>query len=410
MNMKKLIAKKKEKIDELRTKIKELSDPNEIRTAYSLIEELNEEIQMLESRDQELITESNKEKAIEEDRGKNPIGNLKGIEPKKTPENRNDVFGSVEYREAFKDFVQRGIRIPEQFRSEMRSDTYSSASYLGSVIPTTIANEILREMKVYGQLYARVRKTNVPAGLQFPVSNLIPTAEWITEGSPSERKRMDIDQKVTFSYYGLECKLATSLLASIVSLPMFETEITSLLGEAFGKALDYAIVRGDGSGEPLGIAIDSGVPTAITMTSDQMSTWTDWKTRIFAQMPLAYKKGSILIVANGTFETYVDGMVDANGNPIARYISGVEGDPITRFNGREVVLVEDDIIGNFDDASSGDVIGILADLGRYAINSNLQYSYRKYTDEDLNQIVDKGIMIADGKLLLKNSALVIKKA
>ena len=65
-----------------------------------------------------------------------------------------------------------------------------------------------------------------------------------------------------------------------------------------------------------------------------------------------------------TVDAYLETMADANNNPIFRQATGLEvndGDarnPNGRFFGRDISLVEPDIIADFDTASAGDVIGI----------------------------------------------------
>ena len=72
---------------------------------------------------------------------------------------RGDVLASMEYRKAWKDYVQRGTPIPVELRS---GDNVTTTDDLGALIPTTVMNEIIKNVqKVYGQLYAKVRKMNV---------------------------------------------------------------------------------------------------------------------------------------------------------------------------------------------------------------------------------------------------------
>ncbi|MCI1113975.1 phage major capsid protein, partial [Stenotrophomonas maltophilia] len=86
--------------------------------------------------------------------------------------------------------------------------------------------------------------------------------------------------------------------------------------------------------------------------------WSEWKKKVFAKMPLAYKAGAVFLMASGTFEGYVDGMVDANGQPIGRVNYGIATGPQERFGGKDVILVEDDVIANYDDAATGDVVAV----------------------------------------------------
>ena len=304
------------------------------------------------------------------------------------------------------DFCKTGKLAPE-FRND---DAYTSTSDASAVIPTTIMQEIISKMETYGQLFSRVRKVNVQGGVQVPILSLKPTATRITEAAPSARQKVQANTNVQFSYYGMECKIAISLLAQTVTLKMFESTFVQLVTEAMVKLMDYEVVNGDGEGEFLGITADTRVPEAnvITLKPDEFTTWESWKKKVFAKIPLSYRAGGSFIMAAGTFEGYIDGMVDANGQPIGRVNQGITGAPQERFNGREVLLVEDDIVAPYDSASTGDVVAIFCKLSDYCINSNMQMAVYRWLDHDTNHML-KAILINDGKLLDPNGVMIIKK-
>ena len=61
-------------------------------------------------------------------------------------------------------------------------------------------SEFIREVsRVYGQVYAKVRKLNVRGGVKFPISKLKANFKWVTETSVSDRQKAgDIKDFVTF--------------------------------------------------------------------------------------------------------------------------------------------------------------------------------------------------------------------
>lgn len=318
-----------------------------------------------------------------------------------------DRFGTLEYRNAFMNFCQTGV-MSSEFQN---ADAQTTVSEAGAVIPKTIVEEIIKDMKVYGVLFQRVRKTNIKGGVEVPILSLKPTATWITETTPSDRKKVTANTKVSFTYFGLECKVATSLIADIASLDSFETTIKELIAEAMAQAMDIAIIAGSGSGQPTGITVDARVAEGqkITILAADISDWGKWKKQVFAKIPLAYRAGGSFIMAAGTFEGYIDGMVDANGQPIGRVNAGIKDGPQERFGGREVLLVEDDVVAPYDTASTGDVIAVFCKLRDFAINSNMEMRVFRWLDHDTNQWVDKTIMVADGKILDPKGVLIIKK-
>ena len=109
-------------------------------------------------------------------------------------------------------------------------------------------------------------------------------------------------------------------------------------------------------------------------------------------------------------------MADSNNNPIFRQATGLEvndGDsrnPNGRFFGRNITLVEPDVLPDFDSASSNDVIGIYWQPEEYAINTNMEFGMRRYFDEERNEWVNKMLVVVDGKILNPKGFWLIKKA
>ncbi len=317
-----------------------------------------------------------------------------------------DKYATLEYRTAFMKFAKTGEITPE-----LRADAMTTTADVSAVIPSTILNEVIRKITEYGQIFNRVRKLNIKGGVTIPILSLKPTATWIGEATPSEKKKVQANTNISFSYYGLECKVSTSLLSDTVTLAGFENTITDLIVEAMVQGMDLAIISGDGNGKALGITADNRVPVAqiVTLASGDFLAWDAWKKKIFAKMPLKYKAGAAFIMASGTFEGYIDGMVDANGQPVGRVNYGITDGAQERFGGKEVIQVEDDVIAPYDDAAVGAVVAIYCNLKNYGLNSNMQMTMYRYLDHDTNEYIDKAIMIVDGKLIDPNGVVIIKK-
>ena len=125
------------------------------------------------------------------------------------------------------------------------------------------------------------------------------------------------------------------------------------------------------------------------------------------KMPRAYRSGMTLIMNDADWNNHIVGMVDSNGQPVARVTYGLDGTIAERFIGREVIPVED-LLPSADAAVAGDVIAILCKLPDYMVNSNMQLTYRKYFNEDTDEWIDKATLIADGKLADPNGVVLIK--
>ena len=330
---------------------------------------------------------------------------LKTFEPRSAgAQGETDPRDSQEYRNAFMNFVCRGVQIP----AEMRATTTTADG--SAAIPTTLLNEIVKELKGYGEIYNKVRKLNIQGGVEVPILSLMPSASWIGESAASEAQKIEAKQTVSFKYYGVECKISQTVLVNVTTYAAFQALFAPLAAEAVIKALEIAFVAGDGNNKPLGVTVDTRVPekNVITLSAAEFASWSGWKKKVFAKMPKAYRNGEF-VMAQGTFDGYIDGMEDKNGQPIGRVNYGIENGETYRFGGKNVMTVEDDIIVPYDTAAEGDVVAVFVDWSKYAMNSNLEFKTVKWEDHDTNEIKNKVILVCDGKLLDPHGVLIIKK-
>ena len=313
---------------------------------------------------------------------------------------------------AFKAYVQTGKEIPAEYRDNSPANTQT----LGATIPTTLLNEFINEIrKVYGNLYAKTRKLNIQGAVKVPIARLQAQFKWVTETTVSPRQDAgEIDEYVEFSYNIGEIRVAQSLLSNIVALDIFEREVIRVMLEAYMQAMDIAIVRGTGNGQPLGIINDPRITRVVEMSASDMSDWKAWRKNFFAKLPLGYRAGEFIFPLS-TVDTYLETMSDANGNPVFRQATGLEvndGDsanPNGRFFGRDISLVEPDVVADFDEANGGDVVGIFWQPNEYGINTNLAFGMKRWFDDDRNEWVDKMLTIVDGKVLNPAGFVLIKK-
>lgn len=334
-------------------------------------------------------------------------------------EQRNKTgFGSFEYRTAFKNLVQNGTPIPNDVLTRATSESGTTVtSDIGAIIPETIMNEFIKEVsKVYGNIYAKVRKLNIKGGVKFPISKLKANFKWITETTVSDKQKAgEVKDFVVFEYNIGEIRIATTLLAEIVSLDVFETEVTKLMVEAYVEAMDKSIISGTGSGQPLGITKDPRVAknknNIIEMTAEEFADWTAWRKKVFSKVPLSKRGQGEFLFPASTVESYLMTMKDKNDRPLFKDTTDLNmGNTIGSFFGRTTDLVEPDVIPDFDTAAVGDIVGIFWVPKDYAINTNLQFGIKNYFDENTNERINKGLTIVDGKILDVSGCYLIKKA
>lgn len=413
--LKKLISDKQTKISEIRSKIQASTDVNEVRSLTADAEAIQAEIRDAEAQLAKLEADeatADTRSAVPSD-AKLVNGTVKASvatvdEATRTSEN---VLESVEYRNAFMAYVQNGTAIPAQLRGQA-----NTTAETGAAIPLTIMRQIINTVrKRYGNLYNKVRKMNVQGGVEFPIGALQATFKWITESTVSPRQKTDKLGKVSFSYYGCEIRIAQSFIASIVTLDDFETKIAEVIAIAYLQAMDEGIVLGSGDGQMTGILNDARITNVVNMTAADVGNWAAWRKKFFSKLPLGYRAGEFIFPLS-TVESYLETMADSNNNPIFRQATGLEvndGDAVNpngRFFGREISLVEPNILPDFDAASNGDVIGIFWQPDEYAINENFGFTMRRYFDEETNEWVDKAIAVVDGKVLNPTGYYLIKKS
>ncbi len=443
MGRKKVLEKRLARLQAKKAKLTERAmasqDANEVRNINEQLTDINEEITETQEEIDAIDDEqrggdptSNPDKGGEgAQQRSNPPANAQHVNsgislasysqnPAPTQQRSNeDPYASMEYRMAFKDYVQRGTPIPTNLVQRAGGDPGPTvAADLGMIIPTTIMNEFITKVsKIYGQLYSKVRKLNIQGGVKFPISDLKANFKWITETTVSPRQKAgDIKEYIEFSYNIGEIRVSQTLLSQVVTLSMFEEEIVRIMVEAYVEAMDKGIIAGTGAGQMLGILKDTRVTSqdghTIEFTAAQFSDWEQWRKKLFAIIPLSKRGQGEFIFTAGTVEADLLTMKDANNRPIFKEATELNvGESATygRFYGREVTLVEPDIVADFETAQSGDVVGIYWIPNDYAINTNLAFGMKRYFDEEKNEWVNKGLTIVDGKILDPSGVYIIKK-
>lgn len=383
----------KEKSDEATKEEKE----ERLKEIEAEVDKLNEEKAKLEESRKTVI----KQMEIRSKTAFNPVasylpGRNAGLEARKI----DNV--DLEKRTAFMEYILTG-KVPEK-----RADAITLTTDTGAVIPNTIMQRVIKELREYGQIWARVTKTNVKGGVSIPVATLKPKATWVGEGKTAEKQKYPVDANISFLYHKLQCKVSVTLEVDTTTLEIFEDSLVEAIKEAMVVALEQSIISGDGEKKPLGIIKHTDVKV-VELTAEEIATYKGW-IKAKSKVPSKYKKRIAFILNDADFTNYIEGMVDKNGQPVGRTNYGLNGEETSKVLGKEAILVDDDYLPSFDDAEVGEVFGIIVDLSDYIFNSNMQMSIRKYFDEDDDEWVTKATLIGDGKMASKQSVVLLKKA
>lgn len=306
-------------------------------------------------------------------------------------------YGTMAYRKAFMQYVRRGTAIPTEYREDQNTKTTD----VGAVVPTTILDKIVSKMESVGGIYALVTKTAYKGGVSIPKQTLKPVATWVAEGKGSDKQKYT-GGNITFAYHKLRCAISVSFETDTMSIAAFETLLVNNIVEAMVKALEKAIVAGTGTGQPTGIITSTEYAEIVEVAAQDY----DSLVRAEAAVPEAYETTAKWCMSKKTFMGYV-GMTDKQGQPIARVNYGVNGKPERYLLGREVVLTEH--LPNFSTANANDKFAFIFDFANYDLNTNYAIGIKKYEDNDNDDQITKGIMLADGKVVDGDGLVILKK-
>lgn len=452
--LKKLIAAKKAELTKQTERMKASTNLDEVRALGETLIALRDEIADAEA--QLAALDDNDNGGADEGASNNPDGgegrsagkasrgglnplatygqNTNG-KPSQTRASEDDPRATMEYRSAFMNYVRTGA-VSNVLQHRNQNDDQNESTDLGILLPTTVVQEIIKGVeKVYGQLYAKVKKTNIKGGVKYPIGSFTATFHRIGEnGAPTDRQNpgsVSADNYVEFSYKLGEIRIAQTLLANVLSVPVFEAELAKVIVEAYVKAMDVEILVGGNAtlfpteytNQMVGILTEADkvggrfstlTDHIVEFTADEMADWKEWQKKLFAKIPLSMRalRPEFVMTAN-TYEANIKTLHDDNNRPLyAETYNPVDGDERATFKGREVLFVEEgNGIENFDDAEAGDYFGIYWVPERaYAINTNLEFAVKRYFDEEKLQFVDRAVVINDGKILDPKYIWLLKKA
>lgn len=314
-----------------------------------------------------------------------------------------DILNSVEYRKAFMNYVINGTPIDGQFKNEAGP---TKKSDIGAAIPETILTKIIEKIQATGMILPLVTRTSYQSGVSIPTSSVKPVATWVAEGATSEKQKKSTGT-IVFGAYKLRCAVCNSLEVEVMALPIFESTLIKNVAEAMVIALETAILKGTGSGQPKGLlkeTVEEGQNIEIARSeSPEIEQLEDAE----AALPLAYENGAVWLMTKKTFMKYAS-LKDSSGQPIGRVNYGIAGKIERMLLGRTVIL--NDYMDSYVDTPDSDItVAALFRMEDYILNTNYDMGIKKYEDNETDDIVTKAVMLADGKVVDKNSLVTITK-
>lgn len=313
--------------------------------------------------------------------------------------NDDDLYDSAEYKRAFQAHVLRGAAIPAKFQN---ADATTKTTDVGAVIPTTTLQKIYEKMDKIGMVLPLVTTTGYKGGLSVPTAAVKPTASWVAEGAGSDKQKYGTGS-ITFAYHKLRCAVSMTYEVDNMAYPMFETMFVNAVAAAMVKAKETAIINGSGSGQPKGILRETAAGNVDIAKGKSLT---------YAQICEAEGKqddeSAVWAMTKSTYMTQIAGMVDQQGQPVARVNIGMNGRPEYTILGRPVVLLNKDYLASWSVApEAAAVVAFMYNFSDYIFNSGVPMAIKRYYDEDVDDTICKAIEVCDGKSVRNDSLVTV---
>ena len=269
-----------------------------------------------------------------------------------------------------------------------------------SLVPTTVASQIVKKREQFGKLRGRCRKMVLAGDYTVAIDGDQVTADYVAEGAAIPEGDASLNM-VNFSAYklGVLLKVSEEFIADVAVDAL--GWLTDNIARAFAKKEDTEIIKGTGSGANHITGILTTVTTnALTTASATAITLDEVKKLISALGD--YKDGSVLIMNSSTRLT-LSLLKDSNGQyyfPPQSPLKEIEGVPIIE-------------LSDVDAIAAGKRTIIAANLSYYQIVDRLGMNI-KVLNELYAATDQKGIKATertDGKVLLADAfKVLIQKA
>lgn len=350
------------------------------------------------------------ERKAENDRTAVVNDQVPGVVQASAQEQRKSVDEEeMEYRKAFQQFVTRGTPIP----AELRDDAVTATTDLTTAIPSVLVNQIIEKLESTGMILPLVTKTSFPAGMSIPTSSVKPVATWVAEGAGSDKQKKEVKTAITFTHFKLRCEIAMTQEASVMAISAFEAAFVRQVTEAMVKALEDAIINGAYASDGTTLVGPKGILSETVVSGQNVDVAANagltYQTLVDAEakLPMAYEDGAVWFMTKKTFMAFI-GMVDDNGQPIARINYGIGGKPERTLLGRNVVLNE--YMDSYASTVTNDtVVAFLFNPKDYVLNTNYNMGIQRKQDWDTEDYLTKAVMAVDGKVVDKNSLVTVTK-
>lgn len=289
-------------------------------------------------------------------------------------------------------------------------------------VPLTLSDEIVRVRKEYGVLHPKVNETFYPGGYAIPIADLTVDYHWLNDKQVSPYQYDGEPDVISFTWHELEARFARTFLAEAIMRDNFKQLLAPALAEGYGRAMDAAILNGNGTTQPLGLLNDprfidqtpaagTGKATVVEATAEDLGDWAFWTKLLFnPAFNRLYRGDGEWLMADSTFGTYIQTLKDEVNRPLVQ-LNLASGDNLPRIRGNAIDCLPVGLIPDFDAAEVGDVVAIFGNLRNYTLNfqPGMPLTTVSWDDHETNTHKTKVLTAVDGKLVDNNGWVVITK-
>lgn len=364
----------RKRLAELRNAVNTL-EGEDLDNAISEVEDLEKEKQDLEKR---MVEAESVEK-----RGKAVV-----IPTGKIPEEKEYSVDSEEYRSAYLKNLQ-GKKLSDE---EKRALT-TAVSSAGAVIPTLTMNKIIEKLEQYGVVLPLVTSLAIPSNVKIPVEDTTNDFSWVTEGTSSTDSNDKLGS-VSLGAHELIKTIEITAHVEAMSIDAFESFIVAQLSKKAKKAIDGAIVSGDGNNKATGIL------QTVTAKTTEGTAWAyDDIMNILAELKSGYKQGAVFMMSTKTLYGDVAKIKDDKKAPIFK--AETDGKFEGKLSGYPVIC--------FDNVPDGTII--FGNFEYYYFNFVKAFEIAKDTSVGFKagKTCYRAMALADGKVALSEAFVVMNK-
>lgn len=353
------------------------------------------------------------------------------------PEHYSDT---MEYRRALAEHILRRRPMPYDMQMRANADIadsingdFTSVGDFTNVIqhavafPHSMMAGIIQKLDEYGNIYSKVQKLTLPGAISYKENELEFTAGWIGDTETTAYQEESDPTAFSFTWHQLEVRHSRTTLANALLTDDLKAMVPPALLKAMVKAIEQAIVRGNGTTQPLGLTVDPRIvgqgtsgesgyiaPRAaiIEVGEDDVDDWKFWHSLLYntAVFNRLYRESGEWTFGDSTWGMHIDLLHDEVNRPLTK-VDVLNDEAIYKLRGRNVNLVEDALLPSFDDASAGDVIGIFGNWNNYVINTQpgMPLSTVQWSDYETNTEKTRVLTALDGRPVYPYGWAILKK-